>query len=281
MTQMSIKVKKSKGISFLSGITADQIKELLRARHNKDVFFTECKNGATWSSQHLLKLDAWALKKSYSPLSTIGYEIKVDRSDFEHDQKWVDYLPLCHQFFFVCPAGLIRSDELPEKVGLMWVSNTGKLHVKRYAEQRQPDAEKMNALLIYILMSRVDAQQLPETSHTEYKTKYIQECNAKKELAYFVKGHIRDIETHLKEKDSEITSRENRVARFSKSLKSLGIEWQPDSNTWQDTQRVENEINALRSRIDNWTLNNMKDAGKRLLQVVEDIEKMRGQAACK
>lgn len=275
MAQLSLKLKQSKGISFLTGITADQIKGLLETKHYKDVFFTECKNGATWSATHLLKLDAWAMKKSYSPLATIGYEIKVDRSDFENDQKWVDYLPLCHQFYFVCPAGMIRSDELPEKVGLMWVSTTAKLHVKRYAERRTPDAEKMNALLIYILMSRLDAQQAQEPERIDYKRKYVEECNAKQELAYFVKGHIRERETAIKKLEMDIASRESRVARFSSSLKTLGIEWNPENNEWMDSQRVENEINALKSRIDNWTLNNMRDAGKRLLQVVEDIEKMR------
>lgn len=273
MAQLSMKLKHSKGLTFLTGITADQIKALLETRHNDDVFFTECKNGATWSATHLLKLDAWAMKKSYSPLATIGYEIKVDRNDFENDQKWIDYLPLCHQFYFVCPAGMIRSDELLEKVGLMWVSTTGKLHIKRYAERRTPDAEKMNALLIYILMSRLVQPQEPV--QIDYKKKHIQEANAKKELAYFVKGHIREIETHLKEKEMEIKGRENRVDRFASSLKLLGIEWNPQNSEWLDSQRVENEISALKSRIDNWTLSQMKDAGKRLLQVVEDIEKLR------
>jgi hypothetical protein len=72
-----MKLKKSKGLTFFTDITADQIKGLLESKHVNDCFYKECKNGATWSATHLLKLDAWAMKKSYSPLSTIGYEIKV------------------------------------------------------------------------------------------------------------------------------------------------------------------------------------------------------------
>jgi hypothetical protein len=269
-------IKHSKGLTFLSGITADQIKGMLESRHSKDVFFTECKNGATWTNPHLLKLDAWILKRSYSPLTTIGYEIKVDRQDFENDQKWVDYLPLCHQFFFVCPAGMIRSDELPDKVGLMWVSTTGKLHTKRIAERRQPDNDKLNALLIYILMSRFDEQQKPEPDRTSYKRKFVEECNAKKELAYFVKGHIQDIQKYLNERELSLTGRENRVTRFATALSNIGITWNPDNNEWQDSQRVENEINALKGHIDNFTLRNMKDAGERILKVVQEIEAMRG-----
>jgi hypothetical protein len=274
--QLSMKVKQSKGLAFFGGITADQVKGLLEAKHVNDVFFTECKNGATWSATHLLKLDAWAMKKTYSPLSTIGYEIKVDRSDFENDQKWVDYLPYCHQFFFVCPAGMIRSDELPEKVGLMWVSTTGKLHVKKYAERRTPDHEKMNSLLIYVLMSRVGITPPPEQDSVGYKRDYVKKCNDKKELAYFVKSHIKEITQHNKDKEIELLQRESRIERFSSSLKLLGIEWDSTNNQWQDNQRVENEINALKGRIDNFTLSNMKNAGNQLLRAVEDIEKLRG-----
>ena len=273
--QLEMHVKKSKGMTFFSGITADQVKGLLEMRHSKDVFFTECKNGATWSATHLLKLDAWAMKKSYSPLSTIGYEIKVDRADFEQDQKWVDYLPYCHQFFFVCPAGMIRSDELPATVGLMWVSTTGKLHVKHYAERRTPDPEKMNQLLIYILMSRVGVEIKPEPDRITYQREYITKCNDKKELAYFVKSHIRELEKHLKEKEITLLGRERYVEQFASNLKLLGIQWNPETSQWQDNQRVQNEINALKHVIDNWTLSNIKDAGRKLLQVVDEIEKLR------
>jgi hypothetical protein len=99
----------------------------------KDVFITECKNGETWGARDLYKLDAWVLKRTYSPLTTIGYEIKVSRSDFENDQKWTNYIDLCHEFFFVCPGGLIRATDLPSSVGLIWVSSTGNLHIKGYS----------------------------------------------------------------------------------------------------------------------------------------------------
>ena len=275
MIQLSMKVKQSKGISFLTGITADQIKGLLEQRHNKDIFFTECKNGATWSATHLLKLDAWAMKKSYSPLATTGYEIKVDRNDFENDQKWIDYLPLCHLFFFVCPAGMIRSDELPSKVGLMWVSTTGKLHVKRYAERRTPDAEKMNALLIYILMSRMEQQIQPEPELFSYRRKHIEECKAKKELSYLVKGHIRQIYEECKEKDTELFRREQRVKQFAEDLKKLGITWDSNNHEWQDSNRVQNEIRMLKNQLDNDTIWRMRSTGKQMVELAERIDGLR------
>lgn len=67
------------------------ITDLLIARHAGDVFVPECKNGSTWetyySDQRLLKLDGWAMKKSWKNPCMTGYEIKVDRSDFLNDEK--------------------------------------------------------------------------------------------------------------------------------------------------------------------------------------------------
>ena len=56
-----------------------------------------------------------------------GYEIKVSRSDFVNDTKWQDYLPYCHQFYFVCPPDLIQPDELPKEIGLMY-AEIGRLY---------------------------------------------------------------------------------------------------------------------------------------------------------
>jgi hypothetical protein len=157
----------------------------------------------------------------------------------------------------------------------MWVSTTSKLHVKRYAERRTPDPEKMNALLIYIIMSRLETQQSQELSSIEYKTEYIQECNDKKELAYFIKGHVKTMEEHYKVQEREITNREANVERFSKDLARLGITWNPEIKDWQDTNRVENEINLLKNQIDNNTLWKMRATGKEMVELAERIELLR------
>ncbi len=50
---------------------------------------------------------------------TRGYEIKISRADFLSDKKWESYLKYCTWFYFVAPEGIIKKEELPEKVGLM------------------------------------------------------------------------------------------------------------------------------------------------------------------
>jgi hypothetical protein len=47
---------------------------------------------------------------------TKGYEIKVTRSDFLGDKKWQQYLKFCTWFSFVAPFGIIKKEELSEKV---------------------------------------------------------------------------------------------------------------------------------------------------------------------
>jgi len=54
-----------------------------------------------------------------------GYEFKVNRADYFNDirkGKWKKYLPYCNTFSFVCPKGLINTNEVPEGIGLLWVT---------------------------------------------------------------------------------------------------------------------------------------------------------------
>ncbi|HUT55112.1 MAG TPA: MmcB family DNA repair protein [bacterium] len=133
-------------------VTAGTLKSLLAQRHWKDVFVPECKDGPTWIGSHL-RLDAWAMKRSWAQPCTYGYEIKVSRSDFLRDDKWPEYLMYCNQFYLACPPGLIAVEELPADVGLLYASRTGtRLYMKRKAPHRQ--VEIPEDFYRYILMHR-------------------------------------------------------------------------------------------------------------------------------
>ncbi len=281
---MQTSIIKVKGNLMIDGFTSSQILALLEARHSKDVFISECKNGETWGARDLLKLDAWVLRRTYSPLTTIGYEIKVSRSDFENDQKWVGYLDLCHLFYFVCPAGLIRSTDIPSSIGLIWVSSTGKLHTKRKAERRKPDVGKLNGLLIYALMAR--SEIVSNMMDINYSSKPIdklqmhkdavERANERKELAYFVRGHIKVFAEEVRKKDADFTNREYSVKQFEERLAKLGIIWDSSINDWQDRNRIDSELNILGKQIDNMTLQNIERVGHQLINVVSAIKKYRG-----
>ncbi|MRN51968.1 hypothetical protein [Paenibacillus monticola] len=141
-------------------VRADLIKKALADRHKDDFYMTEVKDGPSQSVQHHLKLDALAVRKSWSKPLLSGYEIKVSRSDFLRDNKWMGYLPLCHEFSFVCPTGLIKPEELPEQVGLIYYNpEKGTLQTKRKAVYRL--VEIPANMLMYIIMNRLNNDRHP------------------------------------------------------------------------------------------------------------------------
>ena len=65
---------------------------------------------------------------------TIMVEAKANRADFLSDKKKIfrrnPYLGVGAYRFFLCPAGMIKPEELPEKWGLLWVNEKGKVRQK-------------------------------------------------------------------------------------------------------------------------------------------------------
>lgn len=265
-------------------VTSGDIKRLLANKHVGDVLITECKNGQSWG-QDLRKLDAWVLHRSWSPLTTIGYEIKVSRQDFEQDQKWIEYVDYCHTFYFVCPAGLIRAIDLPKGIGLIWTTMNGTgLQTKIKADRHNPDLEKLNHLMTYIIMARSvivsDMYKANEgikeqKDRIQEKADMVREQEARKELSYLVKGHIRKRFEEMKKRCESAERLDERVDRFVKQLALLGIVWDPKVDYWNCVRQVENEIELLGKRIDYHTLSSMKNISQRLGDLASEIEKRR------
>lgn len=100
-------------------INSRTIVEALRVKHKDDIGFTEMQFDSG------RRVDYWAMPRSWSPIRTYGYEIKVNRRDFLGDEKWPDYLKAVHYLYFACPWGLIKPDELPPGVGLLYLGKNG------------------------------------------------------------------------------------------------------------------------------------------------------------
>jgi len=218
--------------------TSDMLMNLLAARHVDDVFIGECKNGPTWSAAHR-RLDAWVLRTTWRPWTTIGYEVKVSRADFRQDEKWSEYLPYVHQFFFVCPPGVIRLDELPPGVGLIWGNPSGtKLHVKYMPERHEPNADKLCKLMSYVLMNRLkqtDGCSPPIPRSVEYCARLradVEAANERKGLACFVAQHVRERMYEADEKLKEAKEMVCEVWEFEQGLAERGIEWKPSAKCW-------------------------------------------------
>lgn len=127
-----------------------QIISLLSVKHNGDVFVTECKNGPGPA----LRIDAWAMEKSWVKPHVHGYEVKASRADFLKDNKMVLYMPMCNFISIVCPWGMIKPEELPDRFGLFYVTKTG---TRLYTKVKPPyrDVTIPENVFRYILMARV------------------------------------------------------------------------------------------------------------------------------
>ena len=273
-------VKREKGILRLEGIDACHIQKLLQSRHSGDVYVPECKTGETWTNKDLRILDGWCLKRTYSPLTTIGYEIKCTRADFEQDQKWTKYLAYCHYFYFVCPAGLIRAYDLPPEIGIIWASKD-KLHTKHSAERSNPDPEKLNALLTYVLMSRsaidVPNNASPIRTRVEEVARSIKEAEDNKQLYCMVTAHLRKMVDEARSTNNGIARREKHMEEFTDRLKLLGITWDPSTENWREINDIYDEIRFLGKRLDYNTLCNINRMGEQLIEFAKDIKTLREQ----
>ena len=74
----------------------------------------------------------------------IAFEIKVRRADFVLDvQRFQDKhehaLNLSHEFYYICPWGLIDPQEVPQQSGLMWINASNRIQIKKVAQFRIPE----------------------------------------------------------------------------------------------------------------------------------------------
>lgn len=145
-------------------VTSTDIKIALQEAHSKrpTYFITECKTCSTYfpDPQGLLKFDGLAITKSYTKPNIIGYEIKVSRNDFRQDNKWHLYLQYCNEFYFVVPSGLVKKDELPDNVGLIYYNPDPKtLRTIKKAQYRI--IAKPVGIYEYVIFSRLSEDRIP------------------------------------------------------------------------------------------------------------------------
>ena len=244
---------------------------LLAQRHSKDVFVPECKDGATQTRSHV-RLDAWAMNRSWANACSFGYEIKVSRADFVQDNKWPAYLKLCNQFYFVAPPNLIDPAELSPDCGLLVVAGEGpgtRLLTKKKAPYR--DVEIAEDLYRYILMCRVQvAPESPlETAEQRWRNWLARKAETRT-LGYEVSKAIR-------ERANEIESRNQKLERDIRTyddlraiLNSLGV----NIYTWNVEQDLRDKIKAHSKVFDPTLIGTLRGAVKSIEAALATIEEL-------
>jgi hypothetical protein len=198
--------------------TSDEICWALSEKHQKDFFLTEVKTGPTWNAKpgELSKIDALAMKKSWAKPCLTAYEVKVSRQDFLNDHKYHAYFDYCHVFYFVCPNGIIKSDELADEIGLLWY-NEGKITTKKKALFRPITIPA--SMLYYIVLSRIESDRHPFfTSEKAYQEAFLRNQKDAELLRFKVESKAVEDIVALKKKIEEL---ERKIEHGKKSADQM------------------------------------------------------------
>lgn len=256
---------------------ARMVVELLKSKHEKDVFVPECKDGPTWSGGHF-RLDGWAMARSWSHPCVTGYEIKVSRADFNQDKKWSAYLGLCNQFYFVTPHGLVQPEEVPSPAGLIWVSSTGnRLFTKKKADYREVIIPE--EVYRYILMSRskiVDGGffhngPVTREQRMDHVRKILSEKSERQELAHFVKRSIREAVDKVAMENKRLASENEKLTGIKAMLERLGL----NAFNWDTERRLNNEVKMRTHGIADGLLSELAQMSRFVENSKRDIEKLK------
>jgi DNA repair MmcB-like protein len=251
---------------------APALLRLLEARHSKDLFVPECKDGPTHLTTHL-RMDGWAMVKSWANPCVLAYEIKVSRSDFVADNKWPGYLPYCNQFYFVMPKDLIDLSEVPEQVGLLVAIGQGagaRLITKKKAPYR--DVVIPESVYRYILMCRVRVESESDRSESD-RDRWRHWLTLKAEdqkLGYQVAKRIRERATELEIENHRLTKQMENYDRVKVALKRLGYNPENPYGAWD----LERRITEQRSVFDSGLIRQMTEARDRLTLALDKVREV-------
>lgn len=239
-------------------LNARQIVRLLESRHLRDLFIPECKDGPTRFGGHL-RIDAWAMNRSWANATMYGYEVKVSRSDWLKDQKLHAYLPLCNVLYIVAPSGVVKDEEIPEGVGLLVVNSKGTgLLTKRKAKHREVDDPTV--LFRYVLMSRVEVSFSRRIPQTERFRDFIEGRRDRREIGALVSRRLREETVEEVRKSEERADHAERKLKAmesaAKTLRDLGFEngipgdWEIRKRILRATDRRRGMLMSIRSQME-------------------------------
>lgn len=159
-------------VSFMneSKITSHDLIKAIAKRHKDDMFFTEVKDGPTQTVAHHNRIDALAIKISWTQYSITGYEVKISRSDFQRDEKWRAYLPMCNQLYFAIAPGVCEVSEIPENCGLVVLTPKGGLRTVRKAPWR--DIQEPVSMYKYLMFTYINSSWYMDVKRPRYAQLY-------------------------------------------------------------------------------------------------------------
>jgi hypothetical protein len=259
-------------------VNAETIRKLIRTRHSKDLIVEECLMGPMASARY----DAWVMRKSWSPKCTIGYEIKVSRSDFLRDDKWTQYLAGCNEFYFAVAPGIVSIEEVPAQCGLLVASKNGaRLYTKKKAPRREPEPGPLHDVMTHVLMSRAEILSPKERARfgegrnskdKAERVAYWRRWTAEKKEAWQVgldvSSRIVRTARGAEERAAEIEGRLKKWGDFADKLRAHGID--PDASRWELSRAADRIANVVDAR----KLSDIRRASETLSEIADELDKL-------
>jgi hypothetical protein len=250
----------------LPKVTAEAVISAIRIKHGDCIVVEQCKSGPTWNSD-FSQLDVWVMPKTWANFTTIGYEVKVSRSDFVNDKKWQKYLPMCHEMNFAAPKGLISVDELPKEVGLLELVGTQRLITRRKAVKR--DIVVHTDTLLYILMWRAQIDRKERSGVSDIQA-YL---DGKKELYYLGGRFHKKVRAEMAAVQEENRNLQNRISSYQeieRIIDQLGLS--RDIRSWDFKRKLES-LNLIFPKDLKWRIDSL---ARELTNVSQELQGLEG-----
>lgn len=196
----------------------------------------ECKDGATQTRAHR-RIDGWAMLRTWSPPTIIGYEIKAARGDWTRDQKLGDYLRMCHLLFVVAEKGIVNLSELPDGVGLLEPMGADRLKMVRKAARR--DGPIHEGVYQYVLMCRTDVKsETAKDNHADRVRAYQQMMVDAKDVGESVARIVSRRVQEERERANAAERRAGRLENIDRRLRELGLDPTRETSEWRLDERL-------------------------------------------
>lgn len=196
-------------------LKAHDVVKALQYRHRDDVCTTELGLGR-WGRR---RVDLWAMRRSHAHPGVFGYEIKVSRRDWERDEKFLEYAECCNELYVACPSSLIQPGEVPEDVGVVWVSGSGKCMCKKKAKFVDRD---LTEAYRRVLMRYEDPIQRLFDDERRYE-QYIAQKQVLSRLNPKLKRALENEMTAAQGKINELEQQQGRANHAVAVLQHLGV----------------------------------------------------------
>lgn len=184
-----------------------------------------------------------------------SFEIKVSRADFFQDianfeNKHRDALEISHEFYYVCPWGMIDKTEVPEVAGLFYCDKSRSIKKKKQASRRDV---KSISMPYFAAFAREFGNKI---EHTKIPIKYLGREISQDDFMEFVekqKGYSfnYEVEKKAKEIQEKLVVENEQLSKFKGKIKTICNFRYFDHPNDEDLLSHINEINEFSRGVEN------------------------------